>query len=91
MSTPPTKAVIPTAGLATRMRPATRVIPKAMLPIVDTPALQIIVEEAIDDEGVVVQVVFRGLAGFGDKVDSLLRRGIRGYRPEDQDDEYVFF
>ena len=40
------KAVIPAAGLGTRVLPATKVIPKEMLPIVDKPAIQYIVEEA---------------------------------------------
>ena len=40
------KAVIPVAGLGTRFLPATKAIPKEMLPIVDTPTLQYIVEEA---------------------------------------------
>jgi len=42
------KAVIPAAGLGTRMLPATKSIPKEMLPIVDKPAIQYIVEEAVD-------------------------------------------
>lgn len=33
------------------------------------------------DRGVLLQIEFRGLAGFGSKVDSRLRRGIKGYRP----------
>lgn len=41
-----TKAVIPAAGLGTRVLPATKVMPKEMLPIVDKPAIQFIVEEA---------------------------------------------
>ncbi|WP_338623735.1 UTP--glucose-1-phosphate uridylyltransferase GalU [Selenomonas sp. TAMA-11512] len=41
------KAVIPAAGLGTRFLPATKAQPKEMLPIVDTPAIQYIVEEAI--------------------------------------------
>ena len=49
-----------------------------------------IVEEALDDEGIVVQFVFRGLAGFGNKLDSLLSRGIRGYRPENRYDSYGY-
>ena len=40
------KAVIPVAGLGTRFLPATKSVPKEMLPIVDTPAIQIIIEEA---------------------------------------------
>lgn len=42
------KAVIPAAGLGTRFLPATKAIPKEMLPIVDTPTLQYIVKEAVD-------------------------------------------
>ncbi len=42
------KAVIPAAGLGTRFLPATKAIPKEMLPIVDKPAIQMIVEEAVD-------------------------------------------
>ncbi len=41
------KAVIPAAGLGTRVLPATKAIPKEMLPIVDKPAIQYIVEEAV--------------------------------------------
>ncbi|NLJ58655.1 MAG: UTP--glucose-1-phosphate uridylyltransferase GalU [Tissierellia bacterium] len=41
------KAVIPAAGLGTRFLPATKAIPKEMLPIVDKPTIQYIVEEAI--------------------------------------------
>ncbi len=40
------KAVIPAAGLGTRFLPATKAIPKEMLPIVNRPAIQLIVEEA---------------------------------------------
>jgi UTP--glucose-1-phosphate uridylyltransferase len=41
-----TKAVIPAAGLGTRFLPATKAVPKELLPVVDKPALQYIVEEA---------------------------------------------
>src|ERR1700746_2953952 len=41
------KAVVVAAGLGTRMLPATRVIPKEILPVVDRPAIQVVVEEAI--------------------------------------------
>lgn len=41
------KAVIPAAGLGTRFLPATKAIPKEMLPVVDKPAIQYVVEEAI--------------------------------------------
>jgi UTP--glucose-1-phosphate uridylyltransferase len=43
----PTKAVIPVAGLGTRFLPATKAIPKEMLPVVDKPAIQFVVEEAV--------------------------------------------
>lgn len=42
-----TKAVIPAAGLGTRVLPATKALPKEMYPIVDKPAIQYIVEEAV--------------------------------------------
>ena len=41
-----TKAVIPVAGLGTRFLPATKALPKEMLPVVDKPAIQYVVEEA---------------------------------------------
>ena len=41
------KAVIPAAGLGTRFLPATKAIPKEMLPIVDIPTIQYVVEEAV--------------------------------------------
>ena len=41
------KAVIPAAGLGTRFLPATKAVPKEMLPIVDVPTLQLVVEEAV--------------------------------------------
>jgi UTP--glucose-1-phosphate uridylyltransferase len=41
------KAVIPAAGLGTRFLPATKAIPKEMLPIVDVPTIQIVIEEAV--------------------------------------------
>lgn len=43
-----TKAVIPAAGLGTRVLPATKAMPKEMLPIVDKPAIQFLVEEAVN-------------------------------------------
>ncbi len=45
-SAPVTKAVIPAAGLGTRFVPATKAIPKEMLPVIDTPTIQYVVEEA---------------------------------------------
>ena len=40
-------AVVPAAGRGTRMRPATRVVPKALIPVVDRPAIQYAVEESV--------------------------------------------
>jgi len=42
------KAVIPAAGLGTRFLPATKAQPKEMLPIIDTPTIQFVVQEAVD-------------------------------------------
>jgi len=47
MPAPVTKAVIPAAGLGTRFLPATKAMPKEMLPVVDRPAIQYVVEEAV--------------------------------------------
>src|SRR5512132_3200554 len=41
------KAVVPAAGLGTRFLPATKATPKEMLPVVDKPAIQYVVEEAV--------------------------------------------
>jgi UTP--glucose-1-phosphate uridylyltransferase len=43
-----TKAVVPAAGLGTRFLPATKATPKEMLPVVDKPAIQYVVEEAVN-------------------------------------------
>ncbi|MBN9175779.1 MAG: UTP--glucose-1-phosphate uridylyltransferase GalU [Microbacterium sp.] len=47
MTSPRIKAVIPAAGLGTRFLPATKAMPKEMLPVVDKPAIQYVVEEAV--------------------------------------------
>lgn len=64
------KAVIPAAGLGTRFLPATKAIPKEMLPIVDTPTIQLVVEEAVAAgiEDVVV-VNGRGKSAIEDHFD----------------------
>src|SRR2546428_591098 len=43
-----TKAIIPAAGMGTRFLPATKAMPKEMLPIINKPTIQYIVEEAIE-------------------------------------------
>ena len=57
------KAIFPVAGLGTRFLPATKAIPKEMIPIVDVPMIQYIVEEAVRAgiEGTISQAV----RGFG--------------------------
>ncbi len=64
------KAVIPAAGLGTRFLPATKAVPKELLPIVDTPAIQLIVAEAVA-AGIrdVVLVSARGKESIADHFD----------------------
>lgn len=50
------KAVIPVAGLGTRFLPATKALPKEMLPVVDKPAIQYVVEESV--ESGISQILF---------------------------------
>ena len=54
-----TKAVIPAAGLGTRVLPATKALPKEMLTIVDKPSLQYIVEELVES-GIIDIVIITG-------------------------------
>ena len=70
-STRPTrKAVIPVAGMGTRFLPATKAVPKELLPVVDRPALQYIVEEAARAGlGEVLMVTGRGKAAIEDFFD----------------------
>ena len=51
------KAIIPAAGRGTRFLPATKVIPKEMLPIVDAPAIQYVVEEAASFQLENIQII----------------------------------
>jgi len=70
-STRPTrKAVIPVAGMGTRFLPATKAVPKELLPVVDRPALQYIVEEAARAGlGEVLMVTGRGKSAIEDFFD----------------------
>jgi UTP--glucose-1-phosphate uridylyltransferase len=65
------KAVIPAAGLGTRFLPATKAVPKELLPIVDTPTIQYIVKEAMES-GIedVIFVTGRGKNAILDHFDS---------------------
>ena len=64
------KAVIPAAGLGTRMLPSTKSVPKEMLPIVNKPAIQYIIEEAVNSgiEDVLI-VTNRGKSAMDDYFD----------------------
>ena len=70
-----TKAVIPAAGLGTRFLPATKAMPKEMLPVVDKPAIQYVVEEAVgaglDDILVIIGRNKNALANHFDRVTEL--------------------
>src|SRR5690606_30589520 len=65
-----TKAVIPAAGRGTRFLPATKATPKEMLPVVDKPAIEYVVEEAvaagIDD---ILMITGRGKRALEDHFD----------------------
>ncbi|NIK79542.1 UTP--glucose-1-phosphate uridylyltransferase [Paenibacillus castaneae] len=65
-----TKAIIPAAGLGTRFLPATKAMPKEMLPILDKPTIQYIVEEAIESgvEDIIV-VTGKGKRAIEDHFD----------------------
>ena len=70
-----TKAVIPAAGLGTRFLPATKAMPKEMLPVVDKPAIQYVVEEAVaaglDDVLMIIGRNKNALANHFDRVAEL--------------------
>ena len=77
MNHPLRKVVIPAAGLGTRFLPATKAVPKEMLPIVDVPTIQLIVEEAVRAGAEQVVVVNgRGKSAIEDHFD-------RSYELED--------
>ena len=64
------KAVLPVAGLGTRVLPATKAIPKELLPVVDRPVIQYVVDEAIE-AGIehIVFVTGRGKGAIEDYFD----------------------
>jgi UTP--glucose-1-phosphate uridylyltransferase len=67
------KAIIPAAGLGTRFLPATKAMPKEMLPIVDKPTIQYIVEEAVESgiEDIII-VTGKGKRAIEDHFDNAL-------------------
>src|SRR5467141_3555406 len=67
---PVRKAVIPAAGLGTRFLPATKAQPKEMLPVVDTPSIQYVVEEAARSGLTDILIITgRGKRTIGDHFD----------------------
>jgi UTP--glucose-1-phosphate uridylyltransferase len=66
----PRKAVIPAAGLGTRFLPATKALPKEMMPVVDTPIIQYIVQEIVDS-GIteLILITSRGKSAIEDHFD----------------------
>src|SRR5438445_10473878 len=77
MKQPLRKVVIPAAGVGTRLLPVTKTVPKEMLPIVDTPTIQLIVEEAVKAGAAgVILVTGRGKSSIEDHFD-------RSYELED--------
>jgi len=70
MPTPVRKAVFPAAGLGTRFLPATKASPKEMLPLVDKPLIQYVVEEAVASgiESIII-VTGRGKTDIEDHFD----------------------
>ena len=66
----PRKAVIPAAGLGTRFLPATKAVPKELLPIVDIPTIQYVVQEIVDSGLTDVVIVNgRGKSAIEDHFD----------------------
>jgi UTP--glucose-1-phosphate uridylyltransferase len=64
------KAVIPAAGMGTRFLPATKAVPKEMLPVVDTPTIQYVVEEAVAAGlGDILLITGRGKSAIEDHFD----------------------
>ncbi len=67
---PVRKAIFPVGGLGTRFLPATKALPKEMLPVVDTPLIEYAVEEAL--EAGIEEVIFvtgRGKSAIEDHFD----------------------
>ncbi len=64
------KAVIPAAGFGTRFLPATKAQPKEMLPIIDTPTIQLVVQEVVDSgiEDILI-ITGKGKRAIGDHFD----------------------
>ncbi len=72
---PITKAVIPVAGLGTRFFPVTRIVPKALLPVLSKPLIQYAVEDAVSAGITEIAIVedTRSVASYFDPMPSLLQ------------------
>jgi len=81
------KAVIPAAGLGTRFLPITKSMPKEMLPIIDKPTIQFVVEEAINSgiEDIII-ITGRGKRAIEDYFDTSLELENHLF----QNEKYVF-
>jgi len=82
------KAVIPAAGLGTRFLPATKAQPKEMLPVVDKPTIQYVVEEAVDS-GVddILIITGRGKRAIEDHFDRSIE--LEAYLEDKNDHDYL--
>ena len=79
------KAVIPAAGFGTRFLPATKAQPKEMLPIIDTPTIQYVVQEAVDSgiEDILI-ITGRGKRSIEDHFDRNIELETRIQEKEDE-------
>jgi len=82
------KAIIPAAGLGTRFLPATKAQPKEMLPIIDTPTIQYVVQECVDSgiEDILI-ISGKGKRSIEDHFD---RNYELGARIQEQEDEALY-
>src|SRR4051812_19484018 len=82
-----TKVVIPAAGFGTRFLPQTKAMPKEMLPIVDKPVIQYVVEEAVDSgvENIIIVTGSNKRAiedHFDDPNEALIKNLVNGNKTE---------
>ena len=66
----PYTAIVPAAGLGTRFLPATKTVPKELLPVVDTPGIELVAEEAAAAGAERLVIVTSGGRFLGDQLDA---------------------